>query len=236
MAFAMGYKRDDGILWTENGSSQFFMPGQLLLAVSSAYDVTGDEKYLTFFDEVFDTYAPALMQLMHLAPETVAPYAPAWYTQPAARMYQLTGKDKYRDLIYAINDRVVLNHKRNAAWQVYEDYDGMLAPKMGSYGNNSITAAALESLVDAAITAEKAGDMERFDTYRTAIRHAVAFLLRLQFTPDNAYYMKHPERVIGGFKKDMVSTVSWMDNVWHLSSAFMKIQEAELFKERMDAQ
>lgn len=231
MNFAMSYKRDDGVLWTENGSSQFFMPGQLLLAVSYAYETTGEERYRTFFDEVFDVYSPALMQLMHMGPKTVTPYAPAWFTQPSARMYQLTGDTKYRDLIYAINDRVVLNYERNAAYQIYEDYDGMLAPKVGSYGNNSITAAALESLVDAAITAQKDGDTQRLTQYRLVVRHAVAFLLRLQFTPENAYYIEKPERVIGGFKKDMTSTLSWMDNVWHLTSAFMKIQESRLFEE-----
>ena len=51
---------------------------------------------------------------------------------------------------------------------------------------------------------------------------------RIQFTPDNTYYVKHRERAIGGFKKDMVSSVLWMDNVWHLTSAFIKIHDARL--------
>ena len=231
MEFAMGYKRRDHVIWTENGNSQFFMPGQLLLAVAYAYERTEDPKYKQFFDEVFGTYAQVLHQLMTLAPETVAPYAPAWFTQPATKMYQLTGDVKYLPLIFQINDRVVLNYARNAAHQVHEDYEGMLAPKLGSYGNNSITAAALEALVDAAIAAQLSGDVERYERYRRACRHAVAFLLRLQFTPNNAYYMTHSERIVGGFKKDMVNTTSWMDNVWHLTSAFIKIQNARLFED-----
>lgn len=231
MDFAMQYKRKDHVIWTENGNSQFFMPGQLLLAVAYAYDRTRNPKYLAFFDTVFSTYEQILTQLMTLAPETVAPYAPAWFTQPATKMYQITGDEKYLPLIFNINDRVVLNHERNAAFQIHEDYDGMLAPKLGSYGNNSITAAALEALVDAAIAAKQSGDLERYEHYRRTCKHAVAFLLRLQFTPNNAYYMKHSERVVGGFKKDMVNTSSWMDNVWHLTSAFIKIQNARLFEE-----
>ena len=231
MDFAMAYKRPDHVIWTENGNSQFFMPGQLLLAVAYAYDRTRDPKYLTYFDEVFSTYAPVLTQLMTLAPETVAPYAPAWFTQPATKMYQITGDEKYLPLIFKINDRVLLNYERNASFQVHEDYDGMLAPKLGSFGNNSITAAALEALVDAAIAAKQSGDLARYERYRSACRHAVAFLLRLQFTPNNTYYMAHSERVMGGFKKDMVNTTSWMDNVWHLTSAFIKIQNARLFED-----
>jgi len=229
MRFAMSYKRDDGVMWTEFGSSQFFMPGQLLLAVAYAWEKTSDERYRVFFDEVLQTYAEPLLQMMHMGPKTWAPYAPAWITQPTARMYALTGEARYRDLVYAINDRVVLNYDRNAAYQVYGDYDGMLAPKVGSYGNNSVTAAALESLVDAAIVAKKDGDTARFLRYRVAIRHAVAFLLRLQFTPENTYYLPKRDQIIGGFKRDMLDSTSWMDNVWHLTSAFIKIQESQLF-------
>ena len=148
----MGYKRRDHVIWTENGNSQFFHAGQLLLAVAYAMKRTEDPKYKQFFDEVFGTYAQVLHQLMTLAPETVAPYAPAWFTQPATKMYQLTGDAKYLPLIFQINDRVVLNYARNAAHQVHEDYEGMLAP-LGSCSNNSITAAALKALVDAAIAA-----------------------------------------------------------------------------------
>ena len=235
MHFAMSYKRDDNLLWTDQGASQFFMPGQLLLAVSYAYATTGDEKYRVFFDEVFDTYAPTILQLMYLAPGTVTAYAPAWFTQPSTQMYLLTKDTKYRDFVYAINDRVVLHHVRNAAYQKHPDYDGILAPKLGSYGNNSITAAALESLVDAAITARTEGDLSRFKKYQTAIRHATAYLLRLQYTPDNAYYLPHRERVVGGFKKDLVNNHSWMDNVWHFTSALMKIQDARLLDASTDA-
>ena len=42
--------------------------------------------------------------------------------------------------------------------------------------------------------------------------------------------MTHSERIVAGLK-DMVNTTSWMDNVWHLTSAFIKIQNARLFED-----
>jgi hypothetical protein len=228
MAYAMSHQGEDGIYATQFGQSQYFMPGQILLAVAYFYRDTKDEKYRAHFDRGFDAYAPLLTQMMHLGPGWYAPYAPAWFTQPAAQMYLLTGEDKYKDLVFAINDRVVEHYEINRRYQVYADYDGMLAPKPNSYGNNSITSASLEALVDAAIVAKKAGDTERFERYRRVIRRATAFLLRMQFTPENTYYFQKRERVIGGFKRTMLDSTSWMDNVWHLTSAFIKIQEAEL--------
>jgi hypothetical protein len=228
--WAMGHLRDDGVYWTTYGQGQYFMPGQLLLVVSYFFRDTGDEKYRKHFDKALDVYEPALYHMMHLGPQWHTPYAPAWFTQPLTQMYLVTGDDRYKDLVFAINDRVLHAYDINRRYQVYPDYDGMLAPKPNSYGNNSITAASLEALTDAAIVAKKAGDADRLARYQHVIKRAVAFLLRLQWVPENTYYFKNRERVIGGFKRDMLNTVSWMDSVWHLTSAFMKIQQHKLLE------
>ena len=71
-------------------------------------------------------------------------------------------------------------------------------------------------------------DEVRLASYKNVIPHTVAFLLRLQYIPENTYYVQHRERVIGGFKKDLINSVLWMDSVWHLTSAFIKIQQSDL--------
>jgi len=228
MEWAMGFKRDDGLMWTQYAQSQYFMPGQLLLACAYMYDKTGDERYRAFFKQVWAAYEAPLYATMHLGNELYIPYAPAWFTQPLSKMYQLTGNGQYRDMVYEINDRVVRLYEHNSEYQVYYDYDGVLSPKLGYWGNNSITAAHLESLVDAAVVAKLDGDWARLAAYKKVIPHTVAFLLRLQYIPENTYYVSHRDRVIGGFKKDMVNSVVWMDSVWHLTSAFVKIQTNEL--------
>lgn len=227
MEWVMGFQRDDGVLYTQFPQSQFFMPGHLMLSLAYHYEQLG-EPYKQWFDGIYETYERPVYQMMELADGRFHPLAPAWFTQPAASMYHQTGDNRYRDFIYAINDRVVKLHHHNRAEMVHYDYDGVLTPKLGFYGNTSVTAAALESLADAAIVAKKDGDMERYKRYTTAIRSATTYLMRIQFTEDNTYYVKHRERVVGGFKKDMVNSVSWMDNVWHLTSAFIKIHDAKL--------
>ncbi len=231
MKWAASHQRADGVLWTPNAGEQYFMPGQFLLPVTYLYRDTKDAFYKDIFDKAFSAYEPSLYETMDFAPEWHTPYAPAWFTQPFAQMYGLTGEARYKDIIFAINDRVVLAYDTNARHQVYYDYDGMLAPKALSYGNNSVTAASLEALTDAAIVAKKAGDTERYKTYTNVIRRSAAFLLRLQWTPENTYYLPERERVIGGFKNDMVNSKMWMDSVWHLTSAFIKIQQNHLLED-----
>jgi len=225
MTYAMSKQKPDGLMWTQFANSQYFMPGQLLLIVSYAAEKLKDPRFTAFFDKALSAYGPALRGQMALAPPLWVPYAPAWYPQPFTHRYLQARSDELRDLVFAINDRVVKHHRYNADNQRHYDYDGAMTPKRGYYGNNSVTAASLESLADAAILARAAGDTERLGQYKVAIRHIVAYLLRLQFTPQNAYWVRDKARVIGGFKTDLLNQKVWMDNVWHLTSAFIKIHQ-----------
>ncbi len=228
MHFAMSYKRPNGHIWTPFGQQQYFEPGQLLLAVAHAYGKTGQDRYRLFFEQVYNFYEQALYASMHLGNDLYTPYAPAWFTQPAAQMHRLTGQDRYRNFVFAINDRLAKLYDLNAFGQVYYDHVGMLSPKRDYWGNTSITAAGLESLVEAALVAKAVGDTDRLHKYQFVIRQTVAYLLRLQYVPENTYHILHRHRVVGGFKKDLLDTTSWMDNVWHLTSAFVKIQQHQL--------
>ena len=228
MEWAMTFQRPDGILWTQYPQSQYFMPGHLMLSLAYHDQKVGDPAYATWLGSVYDAYETPVYMMLDLADQRFHPLAPAWFTQPAAVLYHKTKDNRYRDFIYAINDHVVELHDHNRRHMVHYDYDGILTPKLGYYGNTSVTAAALESLADAAIVAKADGDMDRYKRYLTVVRHATAYLFRIQFTPDNAYYIQHRERVVGGFKSDMLNSVSWMDNVWHFTSALIKIHDHDL--------
>ncbi|HCH64763.1 MAG: hypothetical protein CL927_12270 [Deltaproteobacteria bacterium] len=228
MEWAMTFQRPDGILWTQFPQSQYFMPGHLMLSLAYHDEKVGDPAYKQWLDSVYDAYETPVYMMLDLADRRFHPLAPAWFTQPAAVLYHKTKDNRYRDFIYAINDHVVELHDHNRRHMVHYDYDGILTPKLGYYGNTSVTAAALESLADAAIVAKADGDMDRYKRYLTVVRHATAYLFRIQFTPDNTYYIQHRERVVGGFKSDMVNSVSWMDNVWHFTSALIKIHDHDL--------
>ncbi|MCB9529340.1 MAG: hypothetical protein H6703_03250 [Myxococcales bacterium] len=230
MRYAMSKMRPDGTIWTQFAGGQYFEPGQLLLVVSYAAEKLGGGEYKAFFDKALAAYGPALRGQMALAPPLWVPYAPAWYTQPAAHMYHQTKDPALAQLVFAINDRVARHHAYNAEDQRAYDYDGAMTPKRGYFGNNSVTAASLEALADAALVARAAGDTERYATYTRVIRHVVAYLLRLQFTPANTWWVRDRERVLGGFKTDLINQNVWMDNVWHLTSAFIKIEQNRLLE------
>ncbi len=224
------FEKPDGTLRTQYGQSQFFMPGQLLLALASLYEATSGPEVKQRFERIYSAYERPLLQLMHLGNKRFTPYAPAWYTQPAALMHELTGENNYRKLVYRINDPIPRICRMNSIDEIHYDYDGMLAPRAHSQGNTSITAASLESLVDAAHVARLNNDSERRKTYVDTIRRACAFLLRLQYVPANTYFIRNKKPVLGAFKKDMVNNTVWMDNVWHFTSALIKIDQRRLFE------
>jgi len=228
MDWVMQYQKPNGIFWTQYAQSQYFMPGQLLLAITTLYEKSKDNYYKKFFDKSFTVYSRQIEEMMHLAPKWYTPIAPAWFTQPFAKMYTITNEDKYKRIVFQINDRVEKWYYVNAENISYFDYDGILCPKPGSYGNLSITAASLESLVDAYHIAELAGNMEKKKKYKNVIKHTTAYLMRLQYLPENTYYIKNREKVSGGFKYDLVNNSIWMDNIWHLTNAFIKIKNYKI--------
>lgn len=232
MDWAMGFQKGSGIFWTDFGQNQYFQPGHMLLTVSSLYEKTRDKRYLKFFERSFRAYKRPLDDMMYLGNRLYAPYAPAWFTLPFAKMYELTGDERFRDMVFKINDRVVKWYGINAAHQVYYDYDGILAPIAGHWGNTSITAASLESLCAAAQVARLSHDMDRYTRYTEVIPRTAAYLMRLQYLPVNTYYIQFRDRVIGGFKTSLIDNKSWMDNVWHLTNTFMKIYNKRLLDPR----
>lgn len=227
MDWIMKYQRVDGFLWTQKADSQCFMPGQLLLTVAYLYERTKKEELKKFFDRSFGAYSASLQDMMHLGGHTYFPCAPAWFTQPFAKMYTLTEKEEFRDQVYMINDVLAKWYEIGDPYQAYTDFDGMLGLKLilhSDYiGNVAVNAAALESLVDACYIARLDGDVLRERRYKTIIRHSVAYLMRLQYVPENTYYIQNRDRIVGAFKYDLVDNLVWMDSVWHLTSAFIKI-------------
>ena len=229
--WVMGFQRPDGLMWTQFAQSQYFMPGQVMLSVAYVWEATGDAQYKAFLDALFDAYEGPLRAMMYLGDPRYGPIAPAWFTQPFTVMYRNTKDARYRDMVFLINDRVVQWYDLNRRFASYYDYDGVLAPKPGYSGNNSVTAASLESLIDAYYVAKDAGDPERARKYAATARRTIAYLMRLQYTPANSYYVRDRSRVVGGFKKDLADNLVWMDNVWHLTSAFIKALQYGMLKE-----
>lgn len=222
------FQKKDGVFWTQYAGSQYFMPGQLLLSTAINYSKTKRPRLKVFFDRSYKTYEKAFYQMMYLGNTTYTPYAPGWATQFVAAMNLAAPDQRYSHLIYSINDRMVEWFRLNSRYRVYPDYAGILTVKRSNFGNVSGTAAALESLTDAAVLAKKEGDNTRFKKYRNVLRQSVAYLLRLQYTEDNVYFLQKRKRVLGAFKKDLVDGVIWMDSIWHLTSALIKIHEEEL--------
>ena len=222
------FQKKDGVFWTQNAMSQYFMPGQLLLSTAINYSKTKRPELKAFFDRSYETYEKAFYQMMYLGNTTYTPYAPGWATQFIAAMNLAAPDQRYSNLIYGINDRMIEWYKLNSRYRVYPDFAGILQAKRSNVGDASTTAAALESLTDAAVLAKKEGDNVRYKKYRNVLRQSVAYLLRLQYTEDNVYFLQKRMRVLGAFKKDLIDGVIWMDSIWHLTSALIKIHEEEL--------
>jgi hypothetical protein len=88
----------------------------------------------------------------------------------------------------------------------------------------------LEGINDAYTLAVQTRDSRHVEKYAATIKHGIRFLLQLQFTHRNTFYLKNPDRAIGGIRQSLVRNDLRIDYAQHAALALMKAGQHDLFK------
>ncbi len=230
MQWLINYQTPTGKIRTPFAEDQFLSPGQLLLSVVQSYKKAPDEKILLFLKRSADYYYKEFSTLLKISPKNFATLSPNWFSQYFTEMYLLTKEKHYKNIVYNINDRILNWYTNYLNESIYFDYRGAIVPKTGYYGNSKITASSMESLMEAWRIAKLDNDQERMAKYKRAIVSACAYLMRLQYRPENVYYVQEKQKVIGGIKYDLIRGRIFLDNVSHTANAFMKIIQYKILE------
>jgi hypothetical protein len=79
-------------------------------------------------------------------------------------------------------------------------------------------------LIDAFVLAQRHGQTQRADRYRTAIVRGLRSIRQLQFrSDDDMFYVSRRERVLGGVRTEVYNNTIRVDNVQHGLMAILKI-------------
>ena len=82
----------------------------------------------------------------------------------------------------------------------------------------------MEGLIDAFLLAKATGDIERTNTYRTAINRGLRSIMQLQFADEiDLYYVSKRKRVEGAIRTTVYNNEIRVDNVQHNLMALFKI-------------
>ena len=202
--------------FSERNTGTDYYPGEAILAMMRLYKKTGDERYRLSVERAFPYYRAYWRGNKNTA------FIP-WHTQAYFLLFIKTGDKELADFIFEMNDWLIDNHQ--IYWSNHPDEIGGF-PK-GAPRNS--TGSYLEGIADAYALSVNLGDEAHTSKYRESIRNGARFLLQLQITERNAFYLKNPCRAIGGFRKSLTRNNQRNDYTQHAALALIKALENNIF-------
>jgi len=204
---------------TDFDTNQRFYSGEALTAAAKLFEYTKNPEWLDFITRSFEYYQPYLTQ--NFMPQFVP-----WHTFAYTTAYFANREKKYADFVFRLNDYLI-----EEMLETNPDYPDQIGRFYNSnhaeWGPPHIasTAIYLEGITYAYNLAKKIGDTKRANQYLQSILLGARSLLQLQWLPDTTYYLQHPERVTGAFKRTTSSNNFRIDHVGHTANALSCVQK-----------
>lgn len=170
----------------------YFYSGEATLALLEYAEKTGDEAVLRAAIKAAEHY------LDEYVVNIEANYNPAyvpWHTMAFARLYKLTGEQKYADAIFTMNDRLLELLDREVFigrfYKVELEAEGQQAP------HSSSDAVYTEGLLYAYEVAQLLEDRAHVESYGEAIALALNRLMALQYDEEVPGFDAEPSMYVG---------------------------------------
>jgi hypothetical protein len=191
---------------TRKFSTQYYFPGEALLALARDYEHQPSQRVVEAFDLAFDYYRRLF------ADDPTPPFA-AWHIQAFARMAGPTKRRDYADFVFEMTDWLIDKQydEENCPWP--ELHGGVQAYVEARVG--VATASYLEGFAEALRLARRVGDRERAARYEHAVRLAARFVMQLQFRPAEAYYVRSLQDTVGGMRTSPTNNLLRIDHCQH---------------------
>ncbi len=213
-------QRPDGSYNTKflmnSNSGENFYPGEAMLALMKLYNYNNDEKYLNSVKKAFPYYQKYWRKHKNTA------FIP-WHSQADYLLYKATNDKIYADFVFEITDWILTSQGINNSAPDEIWWFPKKNPRIS-------TTAYMEWINDAYKLAVNLDDKERIEKYWNSIKLATRFILQLQFTEENSFYLVDKTKAIWWFKQTLTNNQLRNDNAQHASSALMKIFKNNLFK------
>ena len=196
-----------------------YYTGEAMLGLMEAYRVLREPAYLASVERAFPHYRRYWRTHRNTA------FVP-WHAQVNLRLYEETGQKRYADFTFEMIDWLIDNYQ--IVKPAYPDELGGFAKGRLGKPRNS-TSSYLEGVGAAYRLATLAGDRRHVEKYARAIRLGARFILQTQITDANSFYLKHPQRAVGGFTQTLTRTFQRNDYTQHAVMALIRAHENDLF-------
>ena len=218
----LSIQQDDGKLLpnfppAEPTGSQYYYPGEALLALAREYQLTRKQQIADAFAKAHPYYVAFFEQ------DPRPPFVP-WQVQAHALMHYLTHRQEYADFALRMSDWLA-RRQIDEGDTLWPDLIGGLACNRPGFATVS-TASYLEGFAEALELARRVGDLERAEHYQRVVRSAARFVLQLIVKPEEAYFHTRPAQSLWGVRSFLTDTRLRIDHVQHALLALMKTRQA----------
>lgn len=212
------YEYDEDYLLT-------FYSGETILALLDYYKKTNQQRSL---DAAIKAQEHYLVEYVDKIEENYYPAYVPWHTLSLYSLFYLTKDVRYAQAVFTLNDKLIQEMLQYPGDDVPTDYVGRFYnPKFPQYGSphSASDGVYLEGLVYAYDLAKQVGDMAHTKAYLEALQVGLFNLKVLQYEPEEAYFVEHPERVIGSVRFSAGDNRIRIDTTQHMLDALSKLSE-----------
>ncbi len=202
--------------FSEKNTGIDFYPGEAMLSLMKLYRYNKNETLLQSVQKGFYHYRDYWINNKNTA------FIP-WHTQTYALLFEETKDMQVAEFIFEMNDWVIDNYQVKES--SYLDEIGGFPRYYPTFS----TSVYLEGINDAYNVAIQVNDTFHIQKYKESIIQGSRFILQIQITEENSFYMENKNRSIGGYKKSLTSNEIRVDNVQHSVLALMKTYENNIF-------
>lgn len=198
-----------------------FYSGEAILALLEYADKTGNETAFKAAKRAQDFYIEKYVA--HIDENYYPAYVP-WHTQSLARLYHITGDERYAQAIYVMNDKLLELQDRKHFVGRFNNPD---LPQYGS-PHAASDAVYLEGLSYAYAVAKERGDLSEEDRYLEAIIYGFSYLQGLQYRPGLLFVLDDADakrKLLGGIMSDSCSRSIRIDTDAHAVDGLTKLAE-----------
>jgi hypothetical protein len=184
---------------------QLFYPGEMLLGLMRYHEFSKDKRAVEVVEAAFPYY------VKFWEGKKEAPYVP-WQVRAFSELYHVTQNEKYRDYCFELQDWMLKRYPPLGADEIL-GRRGALATQLASSG---VYAEGLAAAYDLAV---RVGDKERMGRYGVALKGVIGYLMGLQYSEHDVFWLADPERVIGALATKPSDGQIRLDFTYHAISA-----------------
>jgi hypothetical protein len=223
--FVLAMQRPDGSFQTflqdePTDRDEMFYSGEALTALARLAAVSDDPVYDSALEKGLAYYRKKIR-------EDFWPQYTPWHMQAYAIAYENDPRPEYAEYVFWLADSLIETMlERDPEARPEEEgrfYNPARAHEWGVVHSAS-TGIYTEGLAYSLELAENIGDARK-GRYREALLRGTQSLLTVQWTPESAYYILRPERVVGSFKLSVVNNIGRVDQTGHAANALARIRE-----------